>query len=105
MYLAKPPTHQPSKQLKISTTSDRSPTLCTPLLPPHQAKGAAKSMTKPNNVKYEVDKDGNKVMKVEQSLGSRMMSALTGTPGEVLWVNEPFYQPGSRYEGLPRWAV
>ena len=58
-----------------------------------------------------VDKNGRKVMKVEMSAGERALTLVTGTPGEKLWANEPYFQPATRYQGLPKymnvsgWAV
>eukprot|EP00798_Chlamydomonas_sp_ICE-L_P010358 gene10358-8295_t len=50
-----------------------------------------------------VDKNGKKVMKVNMTMGDRAKALICGTPGEKLWANEPYYQPATLYEGLPKY--
>eukprot|EP00798_Chlamydomonas_sp_ICE-L_P009350 gene9350-16473_t len=50
-----------------------------------------------------VDKNGRKVMKVNMTLEDRAEALVCGTPGEKLWANEPYYQPATRYEGMPKY--
>eukprot|EP00798_Chlamydomonas_sp_ICE-L_P013937 gene13937-19871_t len=50
-----------------------------------------------------VDKNGKKVMKVDMTMKNRADALVCGTPGEKLWANEPYYQPATRYKGMPKY--
>ena len=41
---------------------------------------------------------------VTLSVKERAISLVEGTPGAALYANEPFYQPNTRYQGLPKCA-
>ena len=36
------------------------------------------------------------------SMAERAASIVEGTPGVKLYANEPYFQPGTRYKGLPK---
>ena len=42
-------------------------------------------------------------LQVQLSAAERAASIVEGTPGAKLYANEPYYQPATRYQGLPKY--
>jgi hypothetical protein len=42
-------------------------------------------------------------VQVEQSFTDKALMSVQGTPGAKLWANEPYYQPDTRYQGVPKY--